>query len=609
MSEAPDAFLDLVPHQVYAAGAPESGQQATPQQQAYAAAAAKFRDTTQPPGTVGNPSYDTASVQGDPASYHVTTAGQLSDPNPQVSGMFDDLMPGAKVQPWGNEGLGLEKGLSLPIRTWMDRAAASPLASTAVESLRDAFPEFDAGVTAADRLSKLGMSDVNAREARGEIPGKMGQFLGNTALVAPIPGGPVVSGLLGGALLSDKTTPTGIGLDMALGGVGGKLASSLLGGATHVISPNIDPAVQTLIDAKVPVTAGQILGGTAKRLEDGMTSFPMVGDVISQAKKRSLEGLNLAVANRALEPVGETVPANIAPGREAMTYAGDTLSDRYNALLPTLTVKTDPQFGQDLSSIASSAAQTMPADQTKLFGRFVSDNVLSKFDPQTGIMPPEAMKDAETALSQRISRYRSSPVPADQDMADALESTRQSLRDLVSRGNPQAASELQALNKGWANLVIGENATGSLGAHEGLFTPAQLASAVKKSDGTVRDRGYARGTALMQDLSDAALSRLPSSVPDSGSPFRHALEAGVAALVGKEAGMGGAMVRATGAGSILAAPYTKTGQPITQELLAGQRPAIAPHIAAILNAIKPIARGAGTALPLSLMQSTNGPLQ
>jgi hypothetical protein len=439
---------------------------------------------------------------------------------------------------------------------------------------------------------------IQQQADRGYRPGKLGQFGGNVLFGAMLPGGPVTNGALTGAALSDSNSLGGTAIDAALGGVGGKIGSSVINGAAKLISPIVRPGIQTLIDAGVPLTAGQITGGALRRVEDGSKSIPIFGDVVGAAQARSLGGLNLAVANRALAPIGESVPAGVAPGREAIAHAGDVLSDRYNSLLPTLTITPDQQFGQDLQSLGAQAAANLSGDHATQLGRLIKSSIIDKIDPATGQIAPHAMQDAETTLGLKLSRNSRSPYPADQDFSDALTTTREMLRDLVERNNPQAAPQLSALREGWRNLVIGENATAALGAHEGVFTPGQLAGAVKRSDDTVRNRGYARGTAMMQDLSDAALAHLPSKVPDSGSPFRHALEAGVAGLVGKEAGMGPAMGRAGLIGSLLSIPYTQGGQPVFQGLLAGARPSVAPAIADLVRRLQPLtASGAAAGLP------------
>lgn len=59
------------------------------------------------------------------------------------------------------------------------------------------------------------------------------------------------------------------GVGGAVGGVAGKALGS-------VIAPRIDQNVRTLADAGVELTPGQIVGGTARKIEDVATSIPIV---------------------------------------------------------------------------------------------------------------------------------------------------------------------------------------------------------------------------------------------------------------------------------------------------------------------------------------------
>jgi len=68
-----------------------------------------------------------------------------------------------------------------------------------------------------------------------------------------------------------------------------------------------------------------------------------------------------------------------------------------------------------------------------------------------------------------------------------------------------------------------------------LFTPSQLNSAVQSMDTSAGNRAYSEGGALMQDLTDAAMTVLPSKVPDSGTPLRSLVSIG---------GLGGGAVAA-----------------------------------------------------------------
>jgi hypothetical protein len=106
------------------------------------------------------------------------------------------------------------------------------------------------------------------------------------------------------------------------------------------------------------------------------------------------------------------------------------------------------------------------------------------------------------------------------ELGAAIGKVKTALSDLVMRSNPDKADELKAINSGWANYVRVRNAASRVGARDGVFSAPQLSSAVRASDKSVGKGAYARGQALMQDLSDPASAVLPSSIPDSGTAGR-----------------------------------------------------------------------------------------
>ncbi|MFD2502123.1 hypothetical protein ACFSTI_29265 [Rhizorhabdus histidinilytica] len=168
----------------------------------------------------------------------------------------------------------------------------------------------------------------------------LGEFVGNTIPTFAIPGGALVQGAAGGALLSDRHDVAGVATDMALGAAGSYVGDRLVRGISGAVSPRLSPQVQTLIDAGVPLTPGQIVGQggivgrSAKTIEDSVANLPVVGNAIRGARARANEGLNRAATNRALGPIGEELPRTVDVGHDAVAYAGDRLRAAYNDVLP-----------------------------------------------------------------------------------------------------------------------------------------------------------------------------------------------------------------------------------------------------------------------------------
>lgn len=341
------------------------------------------------------------------------------------------------------------------------------------------------------------------------------------ALVMPkTPSSGAASGALSGALQptdSMGNKPAQIGLGALMGGG----IASVPGLARGVQ----DQQVQTLVKEGVTPTAGQLIGGAAKRVEEGLTSVPFVGDIIQSSRRRAIDTFDEAALNRALTPVGMKLPKDKS-GREAIDYVEGALSSKYAALLPKLSAKADAQFLNDVSTAAQRAATLTPEKATQLRS-ILNSQLWGRFTRgQTGgsAMNGETIKKVESELGRLSRNFRSSAVADDREMSLILDDVQSSLRDLISRNNPQYAKELTPINEGWANFVRVQRAALT---NDGTFTPAQLARSVKAQDKSRNKGAYARGDALMQDLAESGQSILGSTVPDSGTPFRAMTAAGV----------------------------------------------------------------------------------
>lgn len=297
------------------------------------------------------------------------------------------------------------------------------------------------------------------------------------------------------------------------------------GGVARVINPraSVNPQIQALRAEGVRPTIGQTLGGTANRVEEKLTSVPLLGDSIANARRGAAEDLQRAAFNRALAPVGQRLPAGLT-GRDAVQHVDDVLSAGYNRLLPQLRAQADQPFDAAIGNVRQ-MVQTgaISPNARTAFERILNDDVLSKFQGANRAMTGETLKRVESDLGQQISRLSASTDADQRLVSDALRQVQSELRDMLVRVNPAQAPQLRALNAGWANFKRVQRASSALGADDGAFGPAQLQNAVKALDRSKDKARFAEGGALMQDLSDAGKSVLGSKVPDSGTPGRLAL--------------------------------------------------------------------------------------
>jgi hypothetical protein len=299
-------------------------------------------------------------------------------------------------------------------------------------------------------------------------------------------------------------------------------SAPIVGAIARIIRPNTRPEVDLLVRENVTPSFGQILGGTAQRVEDKLRSVPIVGDAITNAQRAGVEELNRAAYARALAPINGRVPA--AAGREAVDDVHRQLSDAYNHLLPNLSFRADPRFAQELANVRQLATQLPPA-QAQRFEQILQQQVLGKMTPQ-GNATGEVMKQIEGELGRLARGYRGDAAVDNRLLGDAVREVQSLMRQNLERMNPMHAHALQNINRGYSELVKIENAAARSGTANGVFTPAQFDAAVRATDGSVRKNAFARGNAQTQDLSGAGREVLGGKYPDSGTVGRLLMSVG-----------------------------------------------------------------------------------
>jgi hypothetical protein len=461
------------------------------------------------------------------------------------------------------------------------------------------------GVPAIDRfLSDItGTPDVathNAqnKEIRDNNTRTGYQMAGNIVGTLPTAlagGGPIRQGALGGLLLSDKKDASGMLTDAAVGALASKAGDMVIGGAAKAAKPYVSKGAKALRDAGVPMTLGQLAsqagegggklgrfaGRAIKGMEDRLAGLPIAGDIINPARQRGVEAYNKSVLNRALAPIGKSIPDDIPVGHDAIRFVGDQLSKGYDDLLPSLNANIDKPFMDGLQSVIDDTA-TLPLERQDQLKSILESVFLNR--QQNGTFSGQALKDAETKLTGLVSNYSKSSDADQRALGQALAAARDEYRTLIERSNPDAAPVLQALNKGWRELTIAEKAAAKVGNTDGVFSPKQYANAALMSDSSVRRRATARGTRPNQELTDAAASILPNPVPDSGTAGRAA-----AGLLGA----GALYVEPTTAAMMAAGtlPYTTMGQRFLNSLFVGDRGPVALGAANALEQTRRLAPG------------------
>ncbi len=348
-----------------------------------------------------------------------------------------------------------------------------------------------------------------------------------------------------------KTKLEQIAAGAASGAVGGKIGSVLGPGKT-----------KTLLDAGVKLTPGQLIGPAANVAEQKAMSVPVVGHFIHNARREAVESFNQASWNKALAPIGAKIPPDVKPGHDTVTAAHKIVDDAYDALLPRLSLRRDAQLSRDVGqAIADTARGTMTPDHKAMFTELIQNYIVPKFQ-NFRYMTGDGFKSIESDLSRLAARYRASPGAADKEYGEAVQNLRDVLRANITRQNPKYGPELSRINAAYAMYKPLQRASNG-STREGIFTPAQMLSALRNNDFSKDKLRFAKGVVPLQDLGEAANRVLGNHVPDSGTGGRLLQAKMIADTLGAGAASGSAaaghatpLIAAAGASAIYTRPGT-----------------------------------------------------
>lgn len=413
------------------------------------------------------------------------------------------------------------------------------LPESVVQSAHDVYGSFAPTSSQLDQsLTTAERNYQTARERTGQTGFDVVRAAGNTGALIPLL--PSASAGLIGRVVTGGIAGGGAGVlqpvynvqdnqdfwnkktqQVKTGATIGAAAPLVIGGVSRVISPkaSTNPELQGLRQEGVTPTVGQTLGGRFATTEEKLQSLPIMGDMIHRSRGQTLESFNTAAINRALRPIGKRIQGS---GQDAVKEAGDLLSQHYDdALSQVQGVKFDSQFDQQLNELQGMASN-LTEPMKKRFDKAVNDILQSRMSPNQSMLG-DVYKKVDSELGLLANRYGKSSAASEQELGDAVSQLKNLLQQQMFRTNPDVAAKLKAADTGWANLVRIEQAAKAAKNKGGVFTPAQLNSAIQSADSSVRKRAVARGTALLQDLGNPAQEILGSKYPDSGTAGRLAL--------------------------------------------------------------------------------------
>lgn len=390
----------------------------------------------------------------------------------------------------------------------------------------------------------------------------------------------------GGAVSNQESLGRGA-IDTGIGAATGGVLGTLGHGASLLLSNTGKTAAAKALEAEgVNPTIGQMLGGSAQRLEDSHTSIPIYGDAIKDAQRSAVHDFNRASYNRVLEPLGLKYGKDAPVGNQGIEHIGALVSKAYDHAFDGAVVDAaSPRFTDMGTKALEEAAHTLPKERFDLVQKNVERLINSKID-QDGALSGDDLIAAKNWFSEQ-SRGAPNSTQDERAMAAAYKQILGALKSGIMESDPDRAALLKAADSAYSRFARVASAASSNNASgkEGIFTPNQLGTAIRTLETSTRKMGFAKGNAPMQDLAQAGQQTLSQTVPDSGTAIRSIFEHPLAAI---------ATAPAWAAGRAL---YSKPGQKIAKAVLFGApnaRKAIAPVAPLLLRGAMPLIGSSAT---------------
>ena len=257
-----------------------------------------------------------------------------------------------------------------------------------------------------------------------------------------------------------------------------------------------------------------------------------------------------------LRPLDKDLPKSIGSGREAIDYANQIISARYDDILQKMNVTQDDIFSNEIATLHRSAA-TLPKRELRKFDQILDEKLRKVFNDKNGSLLGQEFKKIDAGLRFEYKRMLKSADPYQQDLGTAIKTAHTSLLNLGKRENPELGRALDSTDIAFAKMRVVDDAAAMLGATEGQFTPNQMLNAIKKN---TNKKDFAAGHGFDQAETEAAKAIIANTVPNSGTTDRAliaALSTGALPFNTTAAALGGLGLLA----------YTKTGQRILNKAL------------------------------------------
>jgi hypothetical protein len=437
-----------------------------------------------------------------------------------LMGIKDPISAGAQLLPRGLEQVTSLGGLAPnPVSRFFGSEAQRVDEMVRAEEAAYQQQRAAQGETGFD-IGRLGGNIVNpANIAVGVRAAQAGRAAGLTNVGAGAAAGAATGALqpvVGEEFAGEKASQ--IGLGAVSGAVGEKVAA----GVGRVAKPLVSKAEQTMRDLGIVPTPGQVLGGRFKSAEEFAQNLPLVGSQIENARQKTIFNFNKGVINKALNKVGTSLPDDVV-GRDAVAFATDEVSKKYDDVLAKMSFKLDFKTTSDILGSLNKSNLPSPG-QRETVQEVVNNIMLSKF-PANSQLTGTNIKAIESDLRKEALNYLNSASASDRQIGEALQGVLGVFKKEIGYQNPKLTPELRRVDSAFGDLAIMKIAAANSGAENGVFSPKQYQVAVRQADLSRKKARFAEGRARGQIDADAALKIL-------GEDAKSTLEGRLAAQVG-----------------------------------------------------------------------------
>lgn len=341
-------------------------------------------------------------------------------------------------------------------------------------------------------------------ETAGEfVPGALlpGATVGNALRFGVVPG--LASEAAGQLTEGSSAEPYARVAAALLAPSGVAMAGRVVSPFGGAVSAERQALVDTLTAEGVRPTAGQTVGSRGLRFAES--------ELGGAAARNLADDQARAFTESAMSRAGQPGLATA----DNMGALNNRLSQGFQDISSRTSLRTDPQFGNQLGGVLREYDRVLPSAQREIVNN-MADDILSVATNNGGSIPGDIYQATRSRLGSMANNAKNS----DPQFSQALRGLRNTLDDAMSRSvSPDDAAEWARLRSEYGNMKVLEKAATGAGenAAEGFISPAKLRQAAVSG----RQGQYARGTGDFDELARAG--QILSPLPDSGTASRLAV--------------------------------------------------------------------------------------